>query len=179
MRDSLKKLGYDYGLTPEGVRHAIEVYQDIICEITGGKLSKLTYDSDFVLEEAEEHYKRKYGSVTNNDSDKRKTCKYHCDYGDGEYCYYTGKSGCTYNETESVRLIDANKLIDVFEKHDIYLKNLPEKENPSKKAKRLALNWCINTVIEQPTVPHDMKWNPECEDCKPEDIRECQLCRQR
>ena len=32
---------------------------------------------------------------------------------------------------------------------------------------------------EQPTVPYDMKWNPECDDCIPEDIRECTLCRQR
>ena len=60
MKDSLKKLGDDYGLTPEGVRHAIEAYQDIICEITGGKLSKLTYDADFVLETAEEYYRGKF-----------------------------------------------------------------------------------------------------------------------
>jgi rubrerythrin len=60
MKDSLKKLGDDYGLTPEGVRHAIEAYQDIICEITGGRLSKLTYDTDYVLEETEEYYKQKY-----------------------------------------------------------------------------------------------------------------------
>jgi len=60
MRDSLKKLGEDYGLTPEGVRHAIEAYQDIIREITGGKLSKLTYNVNYVLDEAEEYYKRKY-----------------------------------------------------------------------------------------------------------------------
>lgn len=32
---------------------------------------------------------------------------------------------------------------------------------------------------EQPTIPYDMKWNPECEDCRPEDIRECTICRQR
>ena len=32
---------------------------------------------------------------------------------------------------------------------------------------------------EQPTIPHDMKWNPDCKDCRPEDIRECTLCRQR
>ena len=64
--DSLEKLGNDYGLTPEGVRHAIEAYQDIICEITGGKLSKLTYDADYVLEEAEEHYKWKYGIEEEN-----------------------------------------------------------------------------------------------------------------
>lgn len=58
--DTIKKLGDDYGLTPEGVRHAIETYQTIICEITGGKLSKLTYDVDFILETAEEHYRWKY-----------------------------------------------------------------------------------------------------------------------
>ncbi len=37
----------------------------------------------------------------------------------------------------------------------------------------------LNGVKEQPTSPYDMKWNPECEDCRPEDIRECTLCRQR
>ena len=55
MKDSLKKLGDDYGLTPAGVRHAIETYQEIICEITGGKLSKLTYDADYILEQAKEN----------------------------------------------------------------------------------------------------------------------------
>ena len=37
----------------------------------------------------------------------------------------------------------------------------------------------LNGVKEQPTIPFDMKWNPDCEDCKPEDIREYILCRQR
>ena len=37
----------------------------------------------------------------------------------------------------------------------------------------------LNGVKEQPTIPYDMKWNPECEDCRPKDIHECQLCRQR
>ena len=37
----------------------------------------------------------------------------------------------------------------------------------------------LNGVKEQPTIPYDMKWNPDCEDCRPEDIRECILCRQR
>ena len=37
----------------------------------------------------------------------------------------------------------------------------------------------LNGVKEQPTIPFDMKWNPDCEDCKPKDIRECTLCRQR
>ena len=37
----------------------------------------------------------------------------------------------------------------------------------------------LNGVKEQPTIPYDMKWNPDCEDCKPESLYECQLCRQR
>ena len=65
--DSLLKLGNDYGLTPEGVRHAIEAYQEIICEITGGKLSKLTYDAGFVLEEAEKYYEWKYAKEPESD----------------------------------------------------------------------------------------------------------------
>lgn len=88
MKDNLKRLGDDYGLTPEGVRHAIEAYQDIICEITGGKLSKLTYDSDFVLETAEEHYERKY-----NETGKWTT--HRTQYHDGEwYC-----DRCDYEPT--------------------------------------------------------------------------------
>ena len=30
-----------------------------------------------------------------------KKCKYHCDYGDGEYCHYEGESGCWHFETEN------------------------------------------------------------------------------
>ena len=37
----------------------------------------------------------------------------------------------------------------------------------------------LNGVREQATIPYDMKWNPDCKDCIPEDIRECTLCRQR
>lgn len=37
----------------------------------------------------------------------------------------------------------------------------------------------LNGVKESPTIPYDMKWNPDCEDCRPDDIRECILCRQR
>ena len=28
----------------------------------------------------------------------KKKCKYHCDYGDGENCYYDGKADCVHNE---------------------------------------------------------------------------------
>ena len=78
-----------------------------------------------------------------------------------------------------MRLIDADKLIEVFEEQDHYLWGLPDKENPHKRAKQGQLNWCINTVRDQPTIPGDQKWNPDCSDCKPESLYECQLCRQR
>ena len=78
-----------------------------------------------------------------------------------------------------MRLIDADKLIEVFEEQDHYLLGLPDKENPHKRAKQSQLNWCINAVRDQPTVPHDMKWNPECEDCLPEDINDCIECHKR
>lgn len=32
---------------------------------------------------------------------------------------------------------------------------------------------------EQPTIPYDMKWNSECEDCLPEGIEDCIECRKR
>lgn len=32
---------------------------------------------------------------------------------------------------------------------------------------------------ELPTIPYDMKWNPECDDCVPEGIEDCIECRKR
>ena len=37
----------------------------------------------------------------------------------------------------------------------------------------------LNGVKEQPTIPHDMKWNPDCEDCLPERIEDCIECHKR
>jgi len=37
----------------------------------------------------------------------------------------------------------------------------------------------LNGVKEQPTIPHDMKWNPDCEDCLPEGIDDCIECHKR
>ena len=37
----------------------------------------------------------------------------------------------------------------------------------------------LNGVKEQPTIPFDMKWNPDCEDCLPEGIEDCIECRKR
>ena len=38
-----------------------------------------------------------------------KKCKYHCDYGDGENCHYTGKSGCVNFESETQKNKQQNK----------------------------------------------------------------------
>ncbi len=32
---------------------------------------------------------------------------------------------------------------------------------------------------EQPTIPYDMKWNQDCEDCLPEGIDDCIECHKR
>ena len=37
----------------------------------------------------------------------------------------------------------------------------------------------LNGVKEQPTIPFDMKWNPDCEDCLPEGIEDCIECHKR
>lgn len=54
--------------------------------------------------------RRKVGEVRMNLADFRtdrngnpyglKKCKYHCDYGDGEYCHYKEIDGCIYNKTK-------------------------------------------------------------------------------
>ncbi len=37
----------------------------------------------------------------------------------------------------------------------------------------------LNGVKEQQTIPYDMKWNPDCEDCLPEGINDCIECHKR
>ena len=37
----------------------------------------------------------------------------------------------------------------------------------------------LNGVKEQPTIPFDMKWNPDCEGCLPEGIEDCIECHKR
>jgi hypothetical protein len=61
-----------------------------------------------------------------------------------------------------MRLIDADALADaLFEQR----KNYPQ--------------WVADTICNMPTIPYDMKWNPDCEDCLPEGINDCIECRKR
>lgn len=56
MDDRLTEICGNFGLTPDGVEFALEQYQKVICEITHGMLSKLTYKADFVLQTAQERW---------------------------------------------------------------------------------------------------------------------------
>ena len=46
---SLERLAEDYGLTVDGVQFALEQYQTVICEITHGRMSKLSYYARDIL----------------------------------------------------------------------------------------------------------------------------------
>ena len=82
-----------------------------------------------------------------------------------------------------MRLID----VDVLEKEienaiklqKVMAETLEIEDDESVQAELKAYADILEGVKEQTTIPYDMKWNPDCEDCKPEDIRECILCRQR
>ena len=46
---NLEQLAEAYGLTVDGVQFALEQYQTVICEITHGRMSKLSYFADDIL----------------------------------------------------------------------------------------------------------------------------------
>ena len=81
-----------------------------------------------------------------------------------------------------MRLIDADVLEKEIEQA-IALQGIMAlalgNDDESIQAEMKAYKDILNGVKESPTIPYDMKWNPDCEDCRPEDIRECTLCRQR
>lgn len=39
--------------------------------------------------------------------------------------------------------------------------------------------WIEKQIDAQQTIPYDMKWNPDCEDCLPEGIDDCIECHKR
>ena len=54
----LAKLCADFGLTPYGVRYALEQYQKVIVELTDGKFSKLTYPAKLICDTARECFEK-------------------------------------------------------------------------------------------------------------------------
>ena len=81
-----------------------------------------------------------------------------------------------------MRLIDADVLENQLEEA-ISLQGIMAlalgNDDESIQAEMKAYKDILNEVKGSPTIPYDMKWNPDCKDCRPEDIRECTLCRQR
>ena len=81
-----------------------------------------------------------------------------------------------------MRLIDADVLENQLEEA-ISLQGIMAlalgTDDESIQAEMKAYRDILNGVREQATIPYDMKWNPECKDCLPESIQECQDCRQR
>ena len=52
----LKEIAENHGLTPEGVDYALTQYQIVICEITHGMMSKLSYDAKDIIRTAQERW---------------------------------------------------------------------------------------------------------------------------
>ncbi|MBR2800330.1 MAG: hypothetical protein IKE04_05585 [Oscillospiraceae bacterium] len=52
----LKEIAENHGLTPEGVDYALTQYQIVICEITHGMMSKLSYDAKDIIRVAQERW---------------------------------------------------------------------------------------------------------------------------
>ena len=52
----LEEIAEKHGLTPEGIDYALTQYQIVICEITHGMLSKLSYDAKDIIRVARERW---------------------------------------------------------------------------------------------------------------------------
>ena len=81
-----------------------------------------------------------------------------------------------------MRLIDADVLEKEIEQA-IALQGIMNlalgNDDESIKAEIKAYKDILNGVKEQSTIPYDMKWNPDCEDCLPEGIQDCIECHKR
>ena len=53
---TLEEVAENHGLTPEGVDYALRQYQIVMCEITHGMMSKLSYDAKDVIQVAQERW---------------------------------------------------------------------------------------------------------------------------
>lgn len=53
---TLEEVAENHGLTPEGVDYALKQYQIVICEITRGMMSKLSYDAMDIIRMAQKRW---------------------------------------------------------------------------------------------------------------------------
>ena len=82
-----------------------------------------------------------------------------------------------------MRLIDADVLEKEIENaiklQKVMAETLEIEDDESVNAELKAYEDILEGVKEQPTIPYDMKWNPDCEDCLPEGINDCIECHKR
>ena len=82
-----------------------------------------------------------------------------------------------------MRLIDADVLEKEIENaialQKVMAETLEIEDDESVNAELKAYADILEGVKEQPTIPYDMKWNPDCEDCLPEGIDDCIECHKR
>lgn len=82
-----------------------------------------------------------------------------------------------------MRLIDADVLEKEIENaiklQKVMAETLEIEDDESVNAELKAYADILEGVKEQPTIPFDMKWNPDCEDCLPEGIDDCIECHKR
>ena len=82
-----------------------------------------------------------------------------------------------------MRLIDADVLEKEIENaiklQKVMAETLEIDDDESVQAELKAYTDILEGVKEQPTIPYDMKWNPDCEDCWPEGIDDCIECHKR
>lgn len=82
-----------------------------------------------------------------------------------------------------MRLIDADVLEKEIENaialQKVMAETLEIEDDESAKAELKAYEDILDGVKEQPTIPYDMKWNPDCEDCLPDGIDDCIECHKR
>ena len=55
-----RRLDKDYGYEPDGYAFIISEYERVLCELTGGKLSKPTYSAEYVITTVEDRYAEIY-----------------------------------------------------------------------------------------------------------------------
>ena len=102
----LKEIAENHGLTPQGVDYALTQYQIVMCEITHGMMSKLSYDAKDIIRMAQERWcdtcdlkEPVEPTLSQKEIDFRSeivdvyqcgSCKYELDYG-WQYCPMCGR----------------------------------------------------------------------------------------
>lgn len=87
-----------------------------------------------------------------------KRCKYHCDYGDGEYCHYKEQDGCIYNKIQYCGECGETGMTDK-EKAMLWLKSFVKNKEPMTLIPRQLIRLIYDALTKQPDIVR-------CKDCK-------------